>query len=194
MLRRICVFCGSNSGARPAYREAARGLGRLLEEREIGVVYGGANVGLMGTVADAALAAGGEVIGVIPQMLVAREIAHPGLSTLEVVGTMTERKLRMAELSDGFISLPGALGTLDELFEVATWAQLGLHPKPNGLLNIAGYYDSLLEFLDHATRERFLRPQHRQLLLAAPDAAELLEQMAAFRMPAEGKWFASSRT
>jgi uncharacterized protein (TIGR00730 family) len=193
MLRRICVFCGSNSGVRPVYKEVAENLGRLLAERGIGLVYGGADVGLMGAVANAALAARGEVIGVIPQMLVDKEIAHRGLTTLEVVGSMQDRKQRMAELSDGFISLPGALGTLDELFEMATWAQLGLHPKPNGLLNIAGYYDSLLTFLDHATNERFLRPQHRELILSAPDAERLLGRMEAFRLPAEDKWLTKSR-
>jgi len=193
MLRRICVFCGSNGGVRPVYEEAARGLGQLLAERRIGIVYGGAKVGLMGLVADAALAAGGEVTGIIPRMLVEREIAHTGLTSLEIVETMTDRKLRMADLADGFISLPGALGTLDELFEVATWAQLGLQPKPNGLLNIAGYYDALLEFLDHAAGEHFLRPQHRKLILASPDAGQLLAQMESFRMPAESEWFSYSR-
>lgn len=177
------MFCGSNGGARPVYEEAARDLGRLLAERGTAVVYGGANSGLMGCLADAALAAGGEVIGIMPRLLVEREIAHTRLSSLEIVETMTERKLRMAELADGFISLPGALGTLDELFEVATWAQLGLQPKPNGLLNIAGYYDLLLEFLDHAASERFLRPQHRQLLLAASNAEALLAKMEAFPVP-----------
>ncbi|MCX6622843.1 MAG: TIGR00730 family Rossman fold protein [Acidobacteria bacterium] len=194
MLRRICVFCGSNSGVRPVYKVAAENLGRLLAERGIGLVYGGADVGLMGAVANAALASRGEVIGVIPRMLVDKEIAHRGLSTLEVVDSMQERKQRMADLSDGFISLPGALGTLDELFEMATWAQLGLEPKPNGLLNIAGYYDSLLAFLDHATNERFLRPQHRELIIAASDPERMLARMDAFRMPEESKWFPTPRT
>lgn len=191
MLRRICVFCGSNFGARPAYAQAASQVGHLLAERGIGLVYGGANVGLMGTVANAALDAGGEVIGVIPRMLEAKEIAHRGLTSLEIVDSMQERKQRMADLSDGFLSLPGALGTLDELFEVATWAQLGLQPKPNGLLNICGYWDALIRFLDHAAAEQFLRPQHRGLILAADTVEDLLDRMEAFRMPTEGKWFPS---
>jgi uncharacterized protein (TIGR00730 family) len=189
MLRRICVFCGSNAGVRPVYRDAAVQLGRTLAENGIALVYGGADVGLMGAIANAALEARGEVVGVIPQMLVDKEIAHRGLTTLEVVDSMTERKQRMAELSDGFISLPGALGTLDELFEVATWAQLGLHPKPSALLNVAGYYDDLISFLDHATNERFLRPQHRELIFADHDIPRLLSRMNAFRMPTESKWF-----
>ena len=158
---RLCVFSGSSPGAHPDYAEAARELGRSLAERGIGLVYGGAHVGLMGVLADSALESGGEVVGVIPQALVEREIAHPGVSDLRVVGTMHERKALMADLADGFIALPGGTGTLDELFEVYTWTQLGLHSKPLGLLDVRGYYAQLAAFLDHAVQERFLTAEHR---------------------------------
>ena len=173
-MRRLCVFSGSSPGAHPAYAEATAALGRALADARIGVVYGGASVGLMGTVADAALAAGGEVVGVIPQSLVDREIAHPGLSELHVVQSMHERKALMAELSDGFVALPGGTGTLDELFEVYTWTQLGLHAKPLGLLDVRGYYDGLTAFLDHTVAQGFLRPEVRAGLLVAADAEALL--------------------
>ena len=156
-LMRICVYAGSNPGANPAYGEAAADLARLLASRGIGVVYGGGKVGLMGILADTALAAGGEVIGVIPQDLMDREIGHAGLTELHVVGSMHERKALMAELSDGFVALPGGAGTLEELIEVYTWSQLGLHAKPMGVLNVAGYYDGLAALLDHAVQEGFLR-------------------------------------
>ncbi len=161
---RICVFCGSAAGTRPEYAEAAAELGTALATRGLGLVYGGASVGLMGVVADAALAAGGEVVGVIPQALVDREVAHPGLTELHVVGTMHERKARMAELSGAFVVLPGGMGTLEELFEVVTWSQLGLHAKPIVLLDVAGYWAGLAAFLDHAGAEGFVRAGHRAVL------------------------------
>jgi uncharacterized protein (TIGR00730 family) len=177
-MRSVCVFCGSNPGRRPEYRAGAAALGRDLAGRGLRVIYGGAQVGTMGALADAVLAAGGEIVGVIPAHLVAAEIAHPGLSDLRVVGSMHERKALMAELSDAFIALPGGLGTLEEFAEIATWAQLGLHSKPTGLLNLLGYYDDLLRFLDHGTAERFLRPDHRELIIARPDPADLLAALA----------------
>lgn len=176
-MRSVCVFCGSNPGRRPDYLASAAGLGRDLAKRGIRVVYGGAQVGTMGALADAVLDAGGEITGVIPEHLVSAEIAHPGVSDLRVVGSMHERKALMAELSDAFIALPGGLGTLEEFAEIVTWAQLGLHSKPAGLLNLQGYYDDLLRFLDHASAERFLRPDHREMIIARSDAADLLAEM-----------------
>jgi uncharacterized protein (TIGR00730 family) len=187
-MKRVCVFCGSSPGARPAYAEAARATGRLLAERGIGLVYGGGDVGLMGQVADAVLGAGGEAIGVIPRALVEREVGHGGLTTLHVVETMHERKAMMADLADGFVALPGGFGTLDELCEILTWSQLGFHAKPCGILNVEGYFDALLALFDHATAEAFVRPQHRTLVLEATDPAALLASMAAFRPPAGEKW------
>src|SRR4051794_11705814 len=180
---RICVFCGSSTGTDPVYAEQAAALGKLLAERGIGLVYGGASVGIMGVVADAALAAGGEVIGVIPQHLMRVEIAHDGLSELHVTADMHERKAKMAELSDGFLALPGGAGTLEELAEVWTWAQLGLHRKPIGLVDVAGYYRPLREFADHMVTEGFLRPQHRDLILVDPDPATLLDAFEAYEPP-----------
>ncbi len=187
-LRRVCVYCGSNAGVRPAYAEAARRLGDLLGARSIGLVYGGGNVGLMGLVADAALAAGAEVIGVIPQALVDRELAHQGVTELRIVGTMHERKALMAELADAFVALPGGLGTLDELFEVWTWAQLGLHAKPIGLLEIEGFFVPLVAHLDRATAEGFVRAEQRAMLVVEDDAERLLERFAAYHAPRVGKW------
>jgi uncharacterized protein (TIGR00730 family) len=187
-LRRVCVFCGSSSGARPAYAQAAEKLGRLLAARGIGLVYGGSHLGLMGTVADAARAAGAAVTGVIPQMLVDKEAAHRGLADLRVVASMHERKALMAELADGFIAMPGGFGTLEEFCEMLTWAQLGVHRKPCGLLNVDGFYNPLLELLDHAVRERFLKPVNRDLVLAEADAEQLLDRMARFRPPLVDKW------
>ena len=188
-LRRICVFCGSNPGVRPAYGEAAAALAGVLADRGIGLVYGGGAVGLMGRVADAMLARGGEVTGVIPQALVDREIGHDGVTELRVVGTMHERKALMAELSDGFVALPGGIGTLEELFEVWTWAQLGLHAKPCGVLDVGGFYTGLTGFLDHATAEGFVRAPHRAALLSDTDPAALLDALAAWTPPAGvGKW------
>ena len=194
MIQRICVFCGSNSGARPEYVAAAQGLGRALAERGIVLVYGGAGVGLMGAVADAALAAGGEVIGVMPRNLVEREVAHRKLRDLRVVGSMHERKALMADLADAFIALPGGLGTLEEFFEVWTWAQLGEHSKPLGMLNVAGYYDPLLGFFDHLVQERFIRPEHRAMVLVEQDAGALLSGFTSYRPPAVSKWIDQAAT
>jgi uncharacterized protein (TIGR00730 family) len=186
-LHSLCVFCGSHSGASPAYAEAAAGLGRTLAARGLRLVYGGGHVGLMGVVADAALAAGGEVIGVIPAALADRELAHEDLTGLEVVASMHERKARMSALADGFIALPGGIGTLEELFEVWTWSQLGLQLKPCALLNAEGYYDHLLSFLDHMTGERFLSPFHRGMLIVDDDPERLLDRLAAWRSPDAGQ-------
>jgi len=182
-MKRICVFCGSSPGLDPRYLEAARTLGRVLARRGLGLVYGGGSVGLMGAVADAALAAGGEVVGVIPQVLQIRELAHRSLTTLHVVGSMHERKALMAELSDGFLALPGGMGTLEELSEVLTWAQLGLHARPIGLLDVAGYYQPLADFFDRAVAAGFLRPAHRALLLIGHEPEALLDRFAAWRGP-----------
>jgi uncharacterized protein (TIGR00730 family) len=184
----LCVFCGSNSGSRDVYRAAAESLGRHLGERKIRLVFGGGSCGLMGVVADAAIAAKGEVIGVIPKALERREIAHYGLSELRVVGSMHERKALMAELSDGFIALPGGLGTLEELFEALTWSQLGIHSKPIAVLNVSGYFDPLLVLLDRHVAEGFLRPEHRAMLIHGDDVEGLLERMAEYRPVALEKW------
>lgn len=185
---RICVFTGSNAGRRPAYASAAADLARTLLARGYGLVYGGARVGLMGTLADEVLRLGGEVIGVIPEALVAREVAHTGLSELRVVSSMHERKATMADLSAGFVAMPGGWGTLEELFEVLTWAQLGLHRKPCGLLNVDGYFDPLLAFLAHARDEGFVRPEYERMLPTAAGAADLLDLFASYAPPAVGKW------
>src|ERR687894_2081084 len=172
-MRRLCVFSGSSPGGHPDYAQSAAELGRALAAQGIGLVYGGAQVGLMGTIADAALEAGGEAVGVIPQALVDREIGHRGLTELHVVDSMHERKALMAELSDAFVAVPGGIGTLEELIEVYTWSQLGLHRKTCGLLNVRGYYDHLAAFLDHAVAQEFLPEQHRALLVAAAAPDEL---------------------
>lgn len=187
-LKSVCVFCGASPGARPIYREAAENLGRSLAERGLTLVYGGGAVGLMGVVADAALAAGGEVIGIIPQSLERAEIGHKGLTRLEVVDGMHARKARMAELADAFISLPGGLGTLEELFEVWTWGQLGYHAKPLGLLEVDGFYSRLTDFLDHLVAERFVREQHRAILQVSESPGELLDLMDAWQPTAAPKW------
>lgn len=175
-------------GLRPVYRDAAAALGRRLAERGLRLVYGGGRVGLMGAVADAALAAGGEVVGIIPEALATKELAHDGLSELLVVHSMNVRKARMADLADAFIALPGGYGTFEELCEIITWAQLGLHRKPVGLLNVAGYYDSLLALFDHAREERFMRPEHQALVLQDEDPEVLLERLASHRPPDMRKW------
>ena len=180
-MRRLCVFCGSCAGSREGYADAARRLGGLLAGRQLELVFGAGHVGLMGVLADAVLRAGGRAVGVIPQALVDRELAHAGLSELRVVGTMHQRKALMEELSDGFVALPGGYGTLDELFEILTWSQLGLHGKPIGLLNVAGYFDPLLAWVDHAVAEAFIRPKHRQLLLTADTPEGLLDRLTAYR-------------
>lgn len=182
-LRRVCVYAGSAPGGDPAYVAAAARLGTLLAERGIGVVYGGGHVGLMGAVADAAMAAGGEVIGVIPRALDEREIGHTGITELRVVATMHERKAAMAELADAFVALPGGLGTLEELVEAATWTQLGIHSKPVGLLDVARYWKELEALLDHAVRERFLRAENRALVVRGADPVLLLDQLASWRRP-----------
>ena len=187
-MKSLCVYCGSNAGARPDYLLVARQLGGLLAERRIRLVYGGASVGLMGAVADAVLENGGHVTGVIPAELVDKEIAHKGLADLRVVGSMHERKQLMADLSDGFVALPGGLGTLEEFFEIVTWGQLVFHSKPCGLLNVCGYYDRLLDFLDNVVREGMVRPEHRAIILHTPDATDLLEQMMSYRAPSVEKW------
>jgi uncharacterized protein (TIGR00730 family) len=179
-VRRLCVFCGSSPGARPAYGEAAEELGRLLVAQGIGLVYGGGKVGLMGRLADAVLAEGGEAIGVLPEALVAKEIGHAGLDDLRVVGSMHERKALMADLSDGFVALPGGLGTVEELFEVYTWSQLGLHRKPCALLDVEGYYEGIASFLDHSVRERFVREDHRAMLIVEREPRALIERLRRF--------------
>ena len=187
-MKRVCVFCGSSAGGRPSYGDAAAQLGRTLAERRIGLVYGGASVGLMGVLADAVLKAGGSVVGVIPEALAKEEVVHDGLTALRIVGSMHERKAVMAELSDGFIALPGGMGTLDEFFEMVTWAQLGLHRKPCGLLDVEGYFAPLLAFLDHAVKERFVKETHRALLLVAAEPGVLLDAFAARKASAVGEW------
>jgi uncharacterized protein (TIGR00730 family) len=177
MFRRICVFCGSSSGVHPVYEQAARDVGRLLCQRGIELVYGGGNVGLMGTVANACLNAGGRVIGVIPQALADKEVAHTGLTELRIVGSMHERKLAMADLSDAFVALPGGYGTWEEFFEVLTWSQLGIQRKACGVLNVNGYYDPLLAMADRAVTEGFVRPVHRDLLLTDADPQRLLDRL-----------------
>ena len=188
-LRSVCVFSGSSPGARPSYTETATALGREVATRGLRLVYGGASVGLMGAVADAALAAGGDVVGVIPQHLVDREVAHDGLTELRVTGSMHERKALMADLADGFVALPGGLGTLEELAEVLTWSQLGLQSKPCGLLDVDGFFDPLLAFLDHTVTERFVSTEHRALVLAADRPDAVLDLLAGWRPGAPGaKW------
>ncbi len=187
-MRRVCVFLGSALGADKRFEQAAMDLGGELARRDIGLVYGGAAVGLMGAVADACLAAGGEVIGVMPQSLVDREVAHTGLSKLHVVKSMHERKALMAELSDGFVALPGGLGTLEELFEVLTWAQLGYHRKPCGALDVNGYFEPLAAFLDHVVRQGFIQPQHRSILMSAKTPAELLDLFRDWKPVYAPKW------
>jgi uncharacterized protein (TIGR00730 family) len=194
-VRRVCVFCGSSPGARPAYGDATEELARLLVEEGIGVVYGGGAVGLMGRLADAVLSAGGEVIGVIPEALVSREIGHKGLSELRVVGSMHERKALMADLADAFVALPGGLGTVEELFEIYTWAQLGLHRKPCGLLDVDGYYDGIARFLAHAVEERFLLEEHRAMLMVERDPRALIERLRRFEPEAVSpKWIDREET
>jgi len=185
---RLCVFCGSSAGQDPIYLETARLLGETLARNGIELVYGGASVGLMGAVADAALAHGGHVIGVMPQALFDKEIAHTGLSDLRVVGSMHERKALMAELSDGFIALPGGLGTFEELFEVWTWAQLGYHKKPCALLNVAGFYDKLADFLDDVVERGFVKPIHRAMLIVQGEPDALIEAIKAYEPPKVEKW------
>ena len=179
----VCVYCGSSPGGDPAYADAAEELGRTLAARDVGLVYGGGNVGLMGEIADAALDAGGEVYGIIPDALAERELAHRGVTQLEVVGSMHERKRRMADLADGFVALPGGFGTLEELMEMLTWAQLGIHRDPCGLLNVADYYGRLIDFFDRQTGEGFVREDHREMLVVSDDPIDLLDRFAAYNPP-----------
>lgn len=187
-IRSLCVFCGSSVGNRPEYAAAAAEVGQLLAERNIRLIYGAGDVGLMGVLADAALAKGGEVVGVIPQMLVDRELAHRGLTELRIVSTMHERKALMAELSDAFLALPGGLGTFEELCEALTWSQLGIHAKPCGALNVNGYFDHLAALLDRAVQEGFVSEANRSLLVMTTSAAELLSRLAALRTAARGRF------
>jgi uncharacterized protein (TIGR00730 family) len=193
-LRRVCVFCGSSPGNRPEYAAAARETGRAIAAAGLGLVYGGGNVGLMGALADAAVQGGAEVIGVIPEALRARELAHRGLSELRVVDSMHERKATMAELSDAFIMLPGGFGTYEEFCEVVTWAQLGLHAKPCGVIDVCDFYTSLVRHFDHAAAEGFVSQDHRGLVLSATSAGELLAAFAAWQPIVTPKWISSSET
>jgi uncharacterized protein (TIGR00730 family) len=185
---RFCVFCGSSPGHDPSYLAAARDLGAALAREGIGLVYGGASVGLMGAVADAVMTGGGEVVGVMPQSLVDKEIAHKGLADLRIVGSMHERKALMAELADGFVALPGGLGTFEELFEVWTWAQLGYHRKPCSLLNVGGFYDKLAGFLDDVVGRGFVKPIHRAMLIVEQDPDALIRAVRAYEPPVVDKW------
>jgi uncharacterized protein (TIGR00730 family) len=194
MKGKICVFAGSRPGAQSEYIDAARQLGRSLVERDYGLVYGGGNVGLMGVIAEAVLEGRGYVIGVIPEPFVVKEVAHRGLSELRIVQSMHERKAVMAELSDGFIALPGSIGTMEEFFEVLSWAQLGIHEKPCGLLNVCDYYQHIVQFLDHAVEQHFLKPQHRSLLIVEQEPQSLLNRFEQFAAPRVTKWFDRSKT
>ena len=187
-IKRICVYCGSSPGKSPAYITAAKQLASVLSERGIGLVYGGATVGVMGAIADAVLEAGGEAIGVIPKSLAVKELAHENLSELHVVASMHERKAMMAELSDGFVALPGGWGTLEEIFEILTWAQLGFHDKPCGLLNIDGYYDGLIGFLENSFEQQFVNELCRPMLMTARDPKALLKQFTSYQAPKVRKW------
>ena len=187
-MKRICVFCGSSPGACPEFADMARELGRALAEQHLGLVYGGSDVGLMGEVANAVLHGGAEVIGVIPGKLAQKGVVHPNISQLHVVDTMHERKALMAELADAFIALPGGLGTIEEFFEAVTWSQLGFHRKPCGLLNVCGYFDKLLEFLDLMVAQQFLKSVHRETVLAAKTPKELLHQLLHYEVPQVDKW------
>jgi len=193
-MKRFCVYCGSNLGTKADYKSAADELTKALVGHNIGLVYGGGSIGIMGVVADAMLAKGGEVIGIIPKALDEREVGHKGLTELVVVNSMHERKAMMADLADGFIALPGGMGTLEELFEVLTWAQLGIHSKPCGLLNVAGYYDHLVTFLDHTMNEAFVRPEHRNMLLVDIDVNKLVTSMLHYDVPVVEKWITKEET
>ena len=193
-MRRICVYCGSSPGKLTEYRGAARMLGHELAARGLGLVYGGASIGVMGAVADAVLEKGGEAIGVIPFALATREVAHSGLNELFVVDSMHERKAKMAELSDGFVALPGGWGTIEEIFEMLTWAQLGFHQKPCGLLNISGYYDHLYTFLEHAIDQRFVQEEYRPMIMMEQTAGDLLDRYLQYQAPSVKKWIGPEET
>ena len=191
---RLCVFCGSSPGLNPAYRAAAEALAGELAARGWGLVYGGGKVGMMGTVADAAIGGGCEVIGVIPKALEQKELGHTGITRLEIVGSMHERKQRMAELADAFVALPGGLGTLEEIFETLTWAQLGIHAKPCAFLNVEGYYDPLLEFVDRAVSERYVNAEHRGMIVVERSPVSLLDRIEAYEPPRIEKWMDREET
>ncbi len=193
-IKNICVYCGSSPGRLNGYADAARSLAEALVERDIGLVYGGASVGIMGVVADQVLGLGGRVVGVIPEALVRKEVAHHHLTELHITQSMHERKMMMAELSDGFIAMPGGIGTLEEIFEVWTWAQLGLHHKPCGLLNVEGYFDPLRSFLDHTVQEEFVRPRTRSMLIVEQEPDALLKRFFAYRPPIVKKWVEEDET
>lgn len=193
-VKSLCVYCGSSVGRSPVYAEAARALARAMVGRGVRLVYGGASVGIMGAVADEVLRLGGEAVGVIPQALMRKELAHAGLTEMHVTPSMHARKMLMAGLSDAFVALPGGIGTFEELFEVWTWAQLGFHDKPCALLNVGGYYDRLADFLDHASAEDFVRPVHRDMLIVESDPEILLARFAAYQPPAVPKWVSQSET
>ncbi len=193
-MKRLCVFCGSSVGANPAHAEAATTMGTLLAHRGIGLVYGGGNVGLMGVIADAALAVGGEVIGVIPQALADREVAHHGVTELRIVDSMHTRKAMMADLSDAFVAMPGGVGTFEEFFEAITWTQLGLHRKPCGLLNVAGFYTPLAFFIDQAVSDGFIKPVHRAAIIVDDDPARLLDSLSTIEIPDVPKWIKRDET
>jgi uncharacterized protein (TIGR00730 family) len=190
----ICVYCGSNPGLLPDYRESARLLGCEMAARGLGLVYGGASIGIMGAIADAVLEKGGRVTGVIPHSLATREVSHDGLDELIVVSSMHERKAKMAELSDGFIALPGGWGTMEELFEMLTWAQLGLHEKPCGLLNVASYYDTLYTFLENAIEQQFVKPEYRPMIMMDDSPTSLLDRFKDYRAPRVKKWISTDQT
>ena len=187
-MKQVCIFCGSYKGSQPIYMTAAHDMGKGLAQRDLGLVYGGGRVGLMGAVADGTLAGGGKVIGIIPQSLVDRELAHTGLSELRVVGSMHTRKAIMAEIADAFIAMPGGFGTLDELFEIITWAQLGFHHKPIALLNVGGYFDPMLTFIEHMATEGFIKPEHRNAMLVKNTVDDLLDTLLTYQPPALEKW------
>lgn len=188
LMKQVCIFCGSYAGAQPMYMEAAHAIGLGLAERSIGLVYGGGRVGLMGAIADGTIAGGGYVTGVIPQSLVDRELAHKGLNELHIVTSMHERKAMMAQIAEGFIALPGGFGTLDELFEIITWAQLGFHRKPIALLNVGGYFNPLLAFIAHMATKGFIKPEHSTAMLVKAEVDDLLDTLLAYEPPELEKW------
>ncbi|MBI1282459.1 MAG: TIGR00730 family Rossman fold protein [Anaerolineaceae bacterium] len=187
-MKQVCIFCGSYTGTQPMYAAAAHAMGMGLAQRGLGLVYGGGRVGLMGAVADGTLVGGGKVTGIIPQSLVDRELAHVGLSELHVVASMHQRKALMAEIADAFVAMPGGFGTLDELFEIITWAQLGFHNKPIALLNIGGYFDPLRTFIDHMVTEGFVKPEHRDAVLVKNEVDDLLDTLLTYQPPQLEKW------
>lgn len=188
VIKRLCVYCGSSTGNRSEYAQAARELARAMVSRDTGLVYGGASIGVMGVLADAVIKEGGEVIGIIPRGLLAKEVAHTGITELREVDSMHERKAMMAELSDGFIALPGGLGTIEEFFEIWTWAQLGMHRKPCGLLNAGRYFDKLIAFIDHAVSEQFIKEEYRSMVFVERESDILLQKFASYKAPEVAKW------